>query len=318
MSSLLITGGAGFIGSSAAEFFLSKGWRVGIIDNFNDFYNPSIKRKNITKISKDVELFEGDICDKNFVDKTFSSQQWDVVLHLAARAGVRPSISDPDLYVHTNVLGTTHVLEATKNNNINKLVFASSSSVYGATNEIPFKETSPLHSTYSPYAATKVAGEQLCSVYANLYDLQIVALRFFTVYGPKQRPDLAIHKFTKAIVEEKPIVQFGDGTSKRDYTYIDDILQGIQGAVDYNKSEYEVFNLGESQTNTLSELIAEIESVVGKKALIEFAPNQPGDMPATWADITKAQQHLNYKPVTKLTDGIKKFVEWYKSVALSS
>lgn len=310
--SILITGGAGFIGSHCAARFIRDGWRVGILDEFNDFYDPAIKRANIAALDGQAAIFEGDICDEAAVGRAFAPG-WDVILHLAARAGVRPSIIQPDLYVRTNVLGTVRVLEAAVKAKAAKFVFASSSSVYGAADEVPFRETAPLRRTFSPYAATKVSGEQLCSVYSSLHDLPVVSLRFFTVYGPAQRPDLAIHKFTRAIWEGKPIPQFGDGSSRRDYTYIDDIVQGILGAVDYRGAKYDVFNLGESETTTLSELISSIEVALGKKAVIDRKPDQPGDMPATWADISKARELLGYSPETKISEGIPKFVDWFRS-----
>lgn len=310
--SILITGGAGFIGSHCAARFIRDGWRVGILDEFNDFYDPAIKRANIAALDGQAAIFEGDICDEAAVGRA-CAPGWDVVLHLAARAGVRPSIIQPDLYVRTNVLGTVRVLEAAVKAGAAKFVFASSSSVYGAADEVPFRETAPLRRTFSPYAATKVSGEQLCSVYSSLHDLPVVSLRFFTVYGPAQRPDLAIHKFTRAIWEGKPIPQFGDGSSRRDYTYIDDIVQGILGAVDYRGAKYDVFNLGESETTTLSELISSIEAALGKKAVIDRKPDQPGDMPATWADISKARELLGYSPKTKISEGIPKFVDWFRS-----
>jgi len=310
--SILITGGAGFIGSHCAALFMREGWRVGVLDDFNDFYNPAIKRANLAGLPAKPELFEGDICDEAAVERAFRPG-WDVVLHLAARAGVRPSITQPDLYVRTNVLGTVRLLEAAARGKTGKFLFASSSSVYGAADEVPFRETAPLRRTYSPYAATKVSGEQLCSVYSSLHDLPVVSLRFFTVYGPAQRPDLAIHKFTRAIWEGRPIQQFGDGSSRRDYTYIDDIVQGIRSAADYRGAKYDVFNLGESETTTLAELIAAIESALGKKAVIERKPDQPGDMPATWADVSKARELLGYAPKTKISEGIPKFVDWFRS-----
>ena len=310
--SLLITGGAGFIGSRAAAAFMREGWRVGLLDDFNDFYDPAIKRANIASLPEKPELFEGDICDEAAVARAFAPG-WDTVLHLAARAGVRPSITQPELYVRTNVLGTLRVLEASVKHNAGKFLFASSSSVYGAADEVPFRETAPLRRTYSPYAATKVGGEQLCSAYSSLHNLPVVSLRFFTVYGPGQRPDLAIHKFTRAIWEGQPIEQFGDGSSRRDYTFVDDIVQGIRGAADYKGEKYDVFNLGESETITLTGLISAIESAVGKKAVISRKPDQPGDMPATWADISKARQLLGYAPKTKISEGIPKFVEWFRS-----
>jgi UDP-glucuronate 4-epimerase len=310
--SILVTGGAGFIGANAADLFLREGWRVGIIDDFNDFYDPAIKRANIAALSGQPEVFEGDICDPAAVERAFAPG-WDVVLHLAARAGVRPSIENPDLYARTNVLGTLQILDAAVKHKTGKFIFASSSSVYGATDEVPFRESAALRRTFSPYAATKVSGEQLCSTYSSLHGLPVVILRFFTVYGPGQRPDLAIHKFTRAIWEGRPIQQFGDGSSRRDYTYIDDIVQGVRGAVDYSRAKFDIFNLGESETTSLTGLIAAIESALGKKAVIERMPDQPGDMPATWADISKARLLLGYAPQTKISEGIPKFVEWFRT-----
>ena len=311
--SILITGGAGFVGSHAASLFLREGWKVGVLDDFNNFYDPRIKRNNLAALP-DAELFEGDICDPEAVARAFAPG-WDVVLHLAARAGVRPSIEQPALYARTNVLGTVHVLDAAVRGGTGKFLFASSSSVYGATEEVPFRESAALRRTYSPYAATKVAGEQLCSTYSHLHGLPVVVLRFFTVYGPGQRPDLAIHKFTRAIEEGTPITQYGDGTSRRDYTYVDDIVQGIRGAADYSRTDFDIFNIGESETTSLRELIAAIEGAVGRKAVIERQPDQPGDMPATWADISKARLLLGYKPRTKIAEGIPKFVEWFRAHA---
>jgi UDP-glucuronate 4-epimerase len=310
--SILVTGGAGFIGAKAADLFLREGWRVGIIDDFNDFYDPAIKRANIAALPRQPEVFEGDICDPAAVERAFAPG-WDVVLHLAARAGVRPSIENPDLYARTNVLGTLQILDAAVKHKTGKFIFASSSSVYGATDEVPFRESAALRRTFSPYAATKVSGEHLCSTYSSLHGLPVVILRFFTVYGPGQRPDLAIHKFTRAIWEGRPIPQFGNGSSRRDYTYIDDIVQGVRGAVDYSRAKFDIFNLGESETTSLTGLIAAIESALGKKAVIERMPDQPGDMPATWADISKARLLLGYAPRTKISEGIPKFVEWFRT-----
>ena len=310
--SILVTGGAGFIGAKAADLFLREGWRVGIIDDFNDFYDPAIKRANIAALPGQPEVFKGDICDPAAVERAFAPG-WDVVLHLAARAGVRPSIENPDLYARTNVLGTLQVLDAAVKHKVGKFLFASSSSVYGATDEVPFRESAALRRTFSPYAATKVSGEQICSTYSSLHGLPVVILRFFTVYGPGQRPDLAIHKFTRAIWEGRPIQQFGNGSSRRDYTYIDDIVQGVRGAVDYSRAKFDIFNLGESETTSLTGLIAAIENALGKKAVIERMPDQPGDMPATWADISKARLLLGYAPQTKISEGIPKFVEWFRT-----
>ena len=309
---ILITGGAGFIGSHAAAHFLREGWRVGVLDDFNDFYDPEIKRRNLAALPGKIELFEGDIRDAAAVRRVFDPG-WDVVLHLAARAGVRPSIKEPELYVQTNVAGTLHVLDAAVAAGAKKFLFASSSSVYGASNDVPFREDAPLRRTLSPYAATKAAGEQLCSTYSHLHGLPVVSLRFFTVYGPGQRPDLAIHKFTRVIWEGRPIEQFGDGSSRRDYTYVDDIVQGIVAAAAYEGEKYDVFNLGESETTPLSELIESIETALGKKAVIERKPEQPGDMPATWADISKARRLLGYAPATKISAGIPRFVAWFRA-----
>jgi len=306
--SILITGGAGFIGARAADRFLREGWRVGIIDDFNDFYDPAIKRANLTKANANERFSMQDICDPAAVERAFAPG-WDVVLHLAARAGVRPSIRNPEIYVRTNVLGTLQVLDAAVKKNAGKFIFASSSSVYGATDEVPFRESAALRRTYSPYAATKVAGEHLCSVYSSLHNLPVVVLRFFTVYGPGQRPDLAIHKFTRAIWEGHPIEQYGDGSSRRDYTYVDDIVQGVRGAADYGRAKFDIFNLGESETTSLRDLISAIESSLGEKASSERKPDQPGDMPATCADISKARLLLGYPPQTKVSGLIPRFAE---------
>ena len=285
---------------------------MGVFDDFNDFYDPAVKHRNVASWGNGVEVFTGDVCDPGAVARAFAPG-WDVVLHLAARAGVRPSIEQPSLYARTNVLGTVNVLDAAVRGGTGKFLFASSSSVYGATDEVPFRESAALRRTYSPYAATKVAGEQLCSAYSHLHGLPVVVLRFFTVYGPGQRPDLAIHKFTRAIHEGHPITQYGDGTSRRDYTYVDDVVHGIRGAADYRRADFDIFNIGESETTSLRELITAIENATDKKAVIDRQPDQPGDMPATWADISKARLLLGYKPRTKIAEGIPKFVEWFRS-----
>jgi UDP-glucuronate 4-epimerase len=309
---ILVTGGAGFIGSHACAQLLRQGHAVAAIDDFNDFYDPATKRANLRALP-DVEVFEGDIRDAGFVEKTVGAGKFDAVIHAAARAGVRPSLKDPQLYIDTNITGTQNLLAAARRAGIGRFVFASSSSVYGLAKKTPFTEDMPLPQTLSPYAATKIAGEHLCGNYAHLYGMRVVCLRFFTVYGPGQRPDLAIHKFTRAIDRGESIPQFGDGSTRRDYTYIDDIVQGVAGALRYEGPAFDIFNLGENQTTTLSELIAEIERALGKKAAIERLPEQQGDMPLTAADITKARKLLGYNPRTQIREGIPKFVEWYLS-----
>ena len=310
---ILVTGGAGFIGSHVAGRLVAEGHRVAIIDDFNDYYDPSIKRANLMPIGAAVDLYEGDIRDRDFVEGVVGVGKFDAVIHLAARAGVRPSVQNPKLYIDTNISGTHHLLEAAHRQGIDRFLFASSSSVYGLAKKVPFSEDLPLSQTLSPYAATKLAGEHLCGNYAHLYGMRVVCLRFFTVYGPGQRPDLAIHKFTDSIHRGLPIPQYGDGSTRRDYTYIDDIVQGVMGALRYDGPKFDIFNLGENQTTTLSELIVEIEKALGKKALIERHPEQPGDMPLTAADISKARQLLAYDPQTKIREGSPKFVEWYLS-----
>jgi UDP-glucuronate 4-epimerase len=247
------------------------------------------------------------------VGRLFAEGKFEAVLHVAARAGVRPSVKDPQLYIDTNVTGTHHLLEASRQYGVGRFVFASSSSVYGLSKVVPFREDLALPQTLSPYAATKLAGEHLCGNYAYLFGLRAVCLRFFTVYGPGQRPDLAIHKFTDAIHRGLPIPQYGDGSTRRDYTYIDDIVQGVMGALAYEGPRFDIFNIGENQTITLSELICEIEKGLGKPAIIERLPEQQGDMPLTSADISKARELLGYDPKTKIAQGIPKFIEWYLS-----
>lgn len=309
----MITGGAGFIGSHAARRFLGDGWTVGILDNFNDFYDPEVKERNITALGGSAQIHRANIREFSEVERVLAAG-WDTVLHLAARAGIRPSIADPRLYVETNVTGTFNVLEAARRAGVRRFLFASSSSVYGAVTQSPFRESATLTRTLSPYAATKVAGEQLCSTYAHLHGMRTVSLRFFTVYGPGQRPDLAIHKFTRAFFEGLPIDQYGEGQSRRDYTYIDDIIKGVRAAADYEGSAYDVFNLGGAHTVSLRELIEKLELATGRKAIIKHCPEQPGDMPATWADISKARELLGYSPDTPLDKGLAKFVDWYRSV----
>ena len=310
---VLVTGGAGFIGSHVCTQLALEGHKVTVLDDFNDYYDPQIKRANIAAVGSGIVLREGDIRNASFVQDVMAEGIFDSIIHLAARAGVRPSLIDPMLYIETNIVGTQNLLDSAHKNGVSKFVFASSSSVYGLAKVVPFSEELPLPQTLSPYAATKIAGEQLCGNYAHLYGMPVVCLRFFTVYGPGQRPDLAIHKFTDSIYHGKTIPQYGDGSTRRDYTYIDDIVQGVLGALRYQGPAFDIFNLGENQTTTLSELISEIEMALGKKAMIERLPEQQGDMPLTSADISKAQRLLGYNPTTKIRDGIPKFVEWYLS-----
>ena len=308
---VLITGGAGFIGSHAAEHLLSQGNSVTILDDFNSFYDPAIKRSNIQSLLGKARVEEADIRNAEAVLQIVRSCKPDAILHLAARAGVRPSIREPELYIDTNIKGTFNLLEAARLAGVPRFISASSSSVYGTLKTAPFREDMCLNQTISPYAATKLAAEQLCSNFSHLYGMRCISLRFFTVYGPRQRPDLAIHSFTRAIHEGRSIQQFGDGSTRRDYTYIDDILQGILACFDYDGPLCDVFNLGESQTTTLAELIASIELAVGKKAMIEKLPDQPGDVPLTYADISKARDLLNYRPHTQIAQGIPRFVDWF-------
>jgi UDP-glucuronate 4-epimerase len=315
---LLVTGGAGFIGSHFVETAITAGHEVSILDDFNTFYDPAIKRANLRKVAPHIQLFETDIRDAQGVFSAVQSSKPDAIIHLAARAGVRPSIQEPELYIDTNIKGTFHILEACRKLGVSHLVSASSSSVYGVLKTAPFREDMCLNQTISPYAATKLAAEQLCSNYSHLYGIRSTSLRFFTVYGPRQRPDLAIHSFTRSIHEGRTIRQFGDGSTRRDYTYIDDIIQGLTAALHYKGTLCDVFNLGESETTTLSTLIATIEGALGKKAVIDVQPEQPGDVPLTYADISKARSLLNYQPHTKIAEGIPRFVDWFLSNSASA
>src|ERR1043166_3814688 len=308
---VLVTGGAGFIGSHLAEKLLGAGHQVSILDDFNEFYDPQIKRANIAAIAQDVTLHPVDLRDREAVGRVLFGEKFDAVARLAGRAGVRPSIQNPQLYYDTNVTATLHLLEAARAAGVERFVFASSSSVYGISKTVPFSEDQHLTQTISPYAATKIAGEFLCSTYSHLYNMRVVALRFFTVYGPRQRPDLAIHQFARKIWAGQPIDQFGDGTTRRDYTYIDDIIQGTMAAIAYDGALFDLFNLGESDTLELKDLIAGIEKTVGKKATINQLPEQAGDVPLTCADISKARKLLGYNPTTPLSAGLPKFVDWF-------
>jgi UDP-glucuronate 4-epimerase len=315
---VLVTGGAGFIGSNVVRRLLADNTAsVSIVDNFNDFYSPALKRKNIEDFLDDdrFTLFETDICDAEGLQRVFENGPFDSIIHLAARAGVRPSLEQPQLYVETNVNGTTNLLECARKFGTRQVVFGSSSSVYGDRCKAPFAESANVGYPISPYAATKIAGEVMCHAYSHLYNLPVVCLRFFTVYGACQRPDLAIHKFAKLISEGKPIPVFGDGTTRRDYTYIDDIVQGVMAALEYTKKPFDIFNLGESQTVELNRLIELLEENLGREAVIDRMPLQPGDVPMTCADINKSKTELGYAPLTGIEEGIAKFVEWYKQNA---
>jgi UDP-glucuronate 4-epimerase len=320
MKNILITGGAGFIGSHLVDHLLAEGgWRITVVDDFNDFYNPAIKRENLSGrlANTNFKVVEADIRNQETLSQVFSDANFDCLVHLAARAGVRPSLKEPRLYIETNVNGTLNLLELARAHGVKQFVFGSSSSVYGSNAKVPFSEDDPIFNPISPYAATKAAGELLCHSYAHLYDMRIVCLRFFTVYGARQRPDLAIHKFAKLISAGWPIPVFGDGTTRRDYTYIDDIIAGVRAAMDYDQSKYEVINLGESRTVELRELIGLLEQALGRQAEIDRQPLQPGDVPQTFADIGKARRLLGYDPQTQIEKGIEKFVEWFKESSSS-
>lgn len=311
---ILVTGGAGFIGSHLVEKLLAeKTWRVTIVDDFNDFYAPELKKANIAPFAADenFQSFTADISDASSLRKIFAENSFDAIVHLAARAGVRPSLDQPKLYAETNINGTLNLLDLAKDCGVKQFVFGSSSSVYGNNEKVPFSENDQVSNPISPYAATKAAGELLCHTYAHLYDLRCVCLRFFTVYGARQRPDLAIRKFSQLITDGKPIQIFGDGKTRRDYTYVDDIIQGVRAAIDYDQSMFEIFNLGESDTVELRYLVELLEKNLNRKALIEKHKMQPGDVLNTFADISKAKDLLNYNPQTRIEDGIPKFTSWF-------
>src|SRR4030095_7907225 len=294
---ILITGGAGFIGSHLAERLVREGkWQVTVVDDLNDFYAPEIKRANLKAIQAigSFQFSEVDIRDPEKLKTVFDETEFDCIVHLAARAGVRPSLAAPKLYAETNINGTLNLLELARDYEVPQFVFGSSSSVYGINSKVPFSEDDRIHQTISPYAATKAAGELLCHTYAHLFEIRCVCLRFFTVYGARQRPDLAIHKFARLITDGKPIPVFGDGTSRRDYTSIDDIIAGVRASIDYEDSLFEGFNLGESRTVEVRELISILEKELDLEAKIDRQPLQPGDVPQTYADIAKARRLLNY------------------------
>jgi len=315
---ILVTGGAGFIGSHLVERLLEHGREVVCLDDFNDAYDPAIKRKNISSVIGNplLTLVEGDIRNGNLLQELCRKHQFGTIVHLAARAGVRESLKDPLLYEEVNCLGTLNLLERARQHGIRHFIFGSSSSIYGVNTKVPFSEEDRVDQPISPYAATKRACELLCYTYHHLCGMNITCLRFFTVYGPRQRPEMAIYRFTRRILRGEPIELYGDGTSRRDYTYVDDIMDGLLKAVD-RPFPFEIFNLGESQTVELTKLIRLIEDATGKKAVITQLPAQPGDTPLTYADISKARAGLGYRPRVAIEEGIAKFVSWYRSCALT-
>lgn len=316
MQTFLITGAAGFIGSHLADKLLNEGNKVIVVDNFCDFYNPEIKENNVKHnlSNPNYKLYRADIRDRNELAKVFNENKIDVVIHLAAMAGVRPSIDNPIYYQEVNCMGTQNILEEMKAHNAKNLVMASSSSVYGNCKEVPFKENMIVDFAISPYAATKKANEVMTHVYHKLFDFNVIMLRFFTVFGPRQRPDLAINKFTRLMLNNEPIPMFGDGTTSRDYTYIDDIVDGIIRSCNYvenNNDVYEILNLGNSSPVSLKEMINTIAEVLNKTPNIQELPMQPGDVERTFADISKAKKLIGYNPKTSFKEGIENFVKWY-------
>ena len=312
METILVTGGAGFIGGHLAERLLAADKHVLIVDDFNDFYDPKIKRQTAAMLAaKGATIVEADIADTAAMETLFAKHQIDVVIHLAARAGVRPSITDPLLYAQVNIQGTLNLLEQCRKKGIVRFIFGSSSSVYGTNSKVPFSEDDPVLHPISPYATSKLAAEHYCKVFHELFGMQITCLRFFTVYGPRGRPDMAVYKFTEAIANGKPIEVYGDGGMKRDFTYVADIADGIIAALE-KRFLFEIINLGDANPIPVKQLISLIEHAVGKKAVIKHLPKQPGDVPITYADISKAAQLLGYSPKVKIEEGIKQFVEWFR------
>ncbi len=312
-SHVLVTGGAGFIGSHLTRRLLGRGDRVTNLDEFNDFYDPALKRANVQPfLGQDTyALVEGDIRDRDLVDSLFRDGRFDSVVHLAARAGVRPSLAEPILYEETNCIGTINLLEAARHHGPETFIFGSSSSVYGINEKIPFSEADEINKPISPYATTKRTGELLCYNYNHLYGLRTACLRFFTVYGPAQRPEMAIHKFTNLIANGEPITMYGDGNSQRDYTYIDDIIDGVIASLDLAPS-FEILNLGGAETTSLSDLVQWIGEELAVEPQIEYLPDQPGDVPITYADVSKAERLLGYSPKISIREGIRRFVAWYR------
>jgi UDP-glucuronate 4-epimerase len=312
MNRILVTGGAGFIGSSLTDALLARGDEVTILDNFNDFYDPAIKRQNAAGL-QNARIVEGDFRDAELVDRLFDEGNFDVVVHLAAMAGVRPSLLDPLHYEDVNVRGTLILMEAIRKRGGIRFVFASSSSVYGSNKNVPFKEVADIHHPVSPYAATKRSGELMAYTFHHLYGTPTTCLRFFTVYGPRQRPEMAIHKFVRMTMAGEPIPFFGDGSTRRDYTYIDDIVDGVVRSIDRCEG-YEIYNLGESDTTSLQELVDEISKVCGREVVLDRQPMQPGDVEITYADISKAREKLGYAPKTLIPEGLRRFFAWYQDM----
>ena len=312
MARYLVTGGAGFIGSHLVDRLLARGDEVVVLDNFNDFYDPGLKRRNCAPhlSNRAYRLVEGDLRSTEDCRRAFEGGI-DQVVHLAAMAGVRPSLKNPGLYVDVNLKGTANLYDAALEAGCKNVVFASSSSVYGANEKVPFCEDDSVDHPVSPYAATKKAGELLSHTYHHIHGMDIVCLRFFTVYGPRQRPEMAIHLFSRLILDGKPLPVFGDGHSRRDYTYIDDIVDGVLRAME-RSSGYRIYNLGESQTIELRELVAVLEEALGRKADIDWQPDQPGDVPRTWADVTRAREELGYAPCVDIREGVRRFVAWLR------
>ena len=310
----LVTGGAGFIGSHLVDGLLADGWRVDVVDNFDPFYAREVKERNSARHGSvaGYRLIDVDLRDADAMARELSGR-YDVIVHLAARAGVRPSIADPVGYQEVNVRGTQNLLELTRAWGVRQFVFASSSSVYGVNPRVPWSEDDHVLQPISPYASTKVSGELLGHVYSHLYGIRFIALRFFTVYGPRQRPDLAIHAFARRMLAGKAIPVFGDGSTRRDYTFIDDIVSGVRAAMEYTGSAYEVINLGNNETVTLTEMIEGLERALDLRAIIDRQPLQPGDVPQTWANIEKASRLLGYRPTTSYADGVKKFADWLRT-----
>ncbi|MAG57443.1 MAG: epimerase [Planctomycetes bacterium] len=314
MERVLVTGGAGFIGSHAAEALLARGDAVTIVDSFDPFYDPALKRANLDEVARRgaFDLVEKDIRDRAAMGRVFGEGRFDLVVHLAAKAGVRPSIEDPGGYVSVNLDGSAVLFDLAVQERVSRVVFASSSSVYGNNKRVPFSEDDPVDHPVSPYAATKKAGELLAHSYHHVHGLPITCLRFFTVYGPRQRPEMAIHKFTRLIDQGEPVPFFGDGTSRRDYTYVDDIVDGVLRSCD-RCGGFRIYNLGESHTTTLSRMVELIEGALGKSAVLDRLPFQTGDVNETFADVSRARKELGYAPSTLVEEGVPSFVEWYRS-----